>query len=77
MPIYEYRCLGCGQVSEIFQGMGDKDDPLKCKHCGNEHLEKILSPSSFSVRSQGGVNSDLRCCDRGVSCDTPKRCCES
>ncbi len=79
MPIYEFRCLHCGKVSEIFQGMGDKDDPLQCKYCGSKDIERILSPSAFTFK-EGGFSASSegrgRCCERGVSCANPKRCCE-
>jgi putative FmdB family regulatory protein len=76
MPIYEYRCRSCGETSEIFQSVGEKDDPLQCTNCGSRDLEKILSPASFSFKgelSEGGLS---RCCESGVSCANPKRCCE-
>jgi putative FmdB family regulatory protein len=77
MPIYEYRCRSCGKVSEIFQGIGEKNDPLQCKYCTSQDLEKLLSPTSFSLK--GGLNEGTgsRCCESGVSCDNPKRCCEN
>ncbi|RLB08228.1 MAG: zinc ribbon domain-containing protein [Deltaproteobacteria bacterium] len=76
MPIYEYRCLACGETSEIFQGIGDSSDPLQCKHCGSKDLERVLSPTSFTFKGAPEQGEGLRCCDRGVSCDNPKRCCE-
>ncbi|RLA82039.1 MAG: zinc ribbon domain-containing protein [Deltaproteobacteria bacterium] len=82
MPIYEYRCLACGEVFEVFQGMGEKDDPLECKRCGSKDIERILSPSAFTFK-EGGFSASSekwagggRCCERGVSCANPKRCCE-
>jgi len=76
MPIYEYRCVACGEVCEIFQGVGDKDDPLQCKYCGSKELERLLSPSSFTFKGQAAGQERLKCCEQGVSCDNPKRCCE-
>ena len=40
MPIYEYRCEECGQVSEFL--IVGKQEPLHCKGCG-ESLKKLLS----------------------------------
>jgi putative FmdB family regulatory protein len=34
MPIYEYRCPSCGNVSEIWEGVGTRSDFLECRHCG-------------------------------------------
>ena len=77
MPIYEYRCRSCGKVSEIFQGVGEKDDLLQCSYCNSTELEKILSTTSFSFKDQSSEGAGSRCCERGVSCDNPKRCCEN
>lgn len=77
MPIYEYRCRSCGEVSEIFQGVGAKDDPLQCKYCASQDLEKLLSPASFSIKSDFSEGTGARCCESGTSCDNPKRCCEN
>lgn len=40
MPIYEYKCQACGQVSELFVHRRD-DKPQKCPHCGSPELEKL------------------------------------
>jgi putative FmdB family regulatory protein len=77
MPIYEYRCRSCGEISEIFQGIGEKDDPIRCSNCNSTDLEKILSPASFSFKGELGAGAGSRCCESGVSCDNPKRCCEN
>lgn len=43
MPIYEYKCQNCGKKS-VFVTLSIKS-PLepKCKSCGSEKLEKIVS----------------------------------
>ena len=75
MPIYEYRCRACGEISEIFQGVGEKDDPLQCISCNSTDLEKILSSSSFSFKGELSEGAGSRCCESGVSCANPKHCC--
>jgi putative FmdB family regulatory protein len=50
MPIYEYRCPSCGGISEIWQGVGKRSDSLQCQHCGDSHLEKVLSVSHAQRR---------------------------
>ena len=77
MPIYEYRCQSCGEISEIFQGVGENDDPLQCKHCSSKDLEKLLSPASFSFKGELSEGEISRCCESGVSCANPKHCCEN
>jgi putative FmdB family regulatory protein len=55
MPIYEYRCQGCGDEFETIQKFSD--GPLrKCRKCGGS-LEKLLSRSAFHL-SGGGWYAD-------------------
>ncbi len=44
MPIYEYRCGGCGQLSSFFiRSIGT---PLKaiCSHCSSPDMQRRMSP---------------------------------
>ncbi len=75
MPIYEYRCLGCGQVSEILIGVGAEPAELLCASCGGKNLEKILSaPGGFSIKRESGgthCGSEKTCCGRDERCEKP------
>jgi putative FmdB family regulatory protein len=43
MPIYEYRCRGCGKKSSVFiRTIGAASDP-QCSHCQSHDLERTLS----------------------------------
>ena len=43
MPIYEYRCLNCGRKS-VFITLSIKSEfTPKCRKCGSQNLEKIIS----------------------------------
>ena len=66
MPIYEYRCPSCGGISEIWQGVGNRSDSLRCQHCGESRLEKVLSVSHSltTTRPKGAT-----CCGREERCD--------
>lgn len=70
MPIYEYKCRECGEVSEVLTGMGARDEPALCKHCGSNHVERILSASFISVKG-GMQKGEATCCGRTERCDTP------
>ena len=69
MPIYEYRCTQCGEVSEILVGVASDDEVLTCKHCGSSDMEKILSVSSFSFSDNRAPGAT--CCGRDERCDSP------
>ena len=51
MPIYEYRCQSCGEVTEKIQSIGAP--PLTiCSDCGGE-LRKLISRSAFHLKGSG------------------------
>ena len=72
MPIYEYRCVKCGKVSEFLVGVGREDTEIKCKSCGSEELIKLISVS-FVSRSKNLIGSQhgTTCCGRDERCDKP------
>jgi len=51
MPIFEYKCSECGNVSELLE-IGEKKQARTCAHCGGKKLTK-----KFSVFA-GGVKED-------------------
>jgi putative FmdB family regulatory protein len=56
MPIYEYKCDGCGAVTEALQNFSD--DPLTtCPKCKG-HLKKLISQSSFHLKGSGWYVTD-------------------
>ena len=71
MPIYEFRCQACGEVSEIFQGVGDKDGPLQCKYCGSKELERVLSPRFFSFKVAASEGGEIQAMPRGDGTGPP------
>jgi putative FmdB family regulatory protein len=70
MPIYEYKCSDCGEISEILTGMGSRDELPICKHCGSADMERILSTSFISVKGEM-QRAGTTCCGRSERCDTP------
>ena len=57
MPIYEYRCTGCGRVFEVMQKFSD--EPVKeCRYCGGGEVEKLISRSSFILKGTGWYKTD-------------------
>jgi len=71
MPIYEYQCKDCGNVSEFLTGPGkNEDDAIFCRNCGSLNLERILSPSSFLNSATARVQGRT-CCGREERCGKP------
>ncbi len=68
MPIYEYRCLECGKISEILlRNLGSEN--VKCPVCGSENLEKLLS-ASYTIRISSPTPGRT-CCGRAERCEMP------
>ena len=55
MPIYEFRCPGCGHEFERMQRLNDPMPP--CPECGVEEARKKVSVTSFVLKG-GGWYSD-------------------
>lgn len=56
MPVYAYRCQGCGIEFDIHQSFSD--DPLTvCEECGGE-LRKLLGSVGVSFKGAGFYSTD-------------------
>ncbi len=56
MPIYEYECQKCRQVTEAMQRFSDS--PLTtCPACSGE-MKKLISHSSFHLKGSGWYVTD-------------------
>ena len=64
MPIYEYQCQTCGEVTEKLQKFSD--DPLRTCGCGGS-LNKLVSRSSFQLKGSGWYVTDYKTKDKGRS----------
>lgn len=53
MPIYSYRCTGCGAELDKLQKLSDAPLTL-CPECGKESLTKVLSANTgFCLMGHG------------------------
>lgn len=56
MPVYEYECQKCKQVTEAMQKFSDA--PLtECPHCDGR-LRKMISQSAFHLKGSGWYVTD-------------------
>jgi putative FmdB family regulatory protein len=55
MPIYEYKCEGCGHFFEKLV-RNDKDIPGKCPECGAGTLRKAFSTFSAAVAAPSSAS---------------------
>lgn len=54
MPIYEYRCLNCGEKFDMLRSFNADDSDLKCPKCEAEHPQRAISLFA-SGGSSGGT----------------------
>ena len=79
MPLYDYLCLDCAEVSELLV-TGSDEEPV-CNACGSRNLKKMLSAhSSFSGTRAGSLPGpgDTPCCGSmpaQAGCAGPGSCC--
>jgi len=52
MPIYVYKCKGCGEEFESFRSIHDDDKKVECPKCGRKSPKRVLS-SVCSINSSG------------------------
>ena len=75
MPIYEYRCQSCGQITEALIRSRHDAGRVRCEHCGDGRLERVylstIAPVRISSKREG-----TPCCGEQEGCSDPKRCCE-
>lgn len=43
MPIYEYRCDGCNQKSDLLWRSYSPPDAIECKGCGGNETHRVIS----------------------------------
>jgi putative FmdB family regulatory protein len=55
MPIYDFKCLDCGEVSEITTGINASAPP--CPKCDSNKMKRLLS-TSFAVFRDGRLPPD-------------------
>ncbi|MCD4718840.1 MAG: zinc ribbon domain-containing protein [Desulfobacula sp.] len=80
MPLYEFKCVDCGEHSEILI-IGTQDEPA-CKSCGSTNMTKQISAhSSMSGPAKNSMPGpgDTACCGsspgQAAGCAGPGSCC--
>ena len=69
MPIYDFRCHVCAEVSEFLVPSSADSETLACPKCGNLNLERLISaPGLLKDRANAPGTT---CCGREERCDKP------
>jgi putative FmdB family regulatory protein len=60
VPIYDYACTKCGQVTEVIHGINDAG-PTFCPNCGAKGtMKKALSAPAVVFKGSGWAKVDRR-----------------
>lgn len=71
MPIFEYKCEGCGSRFEKLIRRAEDESGLCCPTCGQAQVAKQLS--TFAAHA-GGASDKMPMCPSGGPCPTPGAC---
>lgn len=60
MPLFDYRCAGCGAVTEIFSRQATPTHPVPCARCGSTDTAKAVSSFAFRATRADKYNEAFR-----------------
>ncbi len=49
MPLYEYRCEGCGQQFEVVQPVSARAEETACPHCQARKATRLMSAFASKI----------------------------
>jgi len=52
MPIYKFKCDGCGYEFTVIRKMSD-DGEVICENCGSSLTNKLVSRAAFKLKGEG------------------------
>ncbi len=64
MPIYDFSCPECGNKTEVFCKIAEREDARPCD-CGGELTQDITATAGFKITGTGAYNSGY--CHNGRS----------
>ncbi len=76
MPIYEFKCSNCSQVTEKWLKLSDPY-PTECEHCHKGPLEKLMSATGFVLKGSGWYATDFKKKSSASSSDSSSSSCNS
>jgi putative FmdB family regulatory protein len=58
VPVYEYYCESCEEITERERTVADRKKRAKCSSCGSTRTTLIISKNSFHLKGGGWYMSD-------------------
>ena len=72
MPIYEYKCQDCGEITELLVDGSTANSEIECGYCKSKNLSKLLSKVSVLMGKTGiKPQNGKTCCGRDERCEKP------
>ena len=71
MPIFEFRCTGCGDVFEKLLMRSDEEVEMACPRCECQFLERVVSRTNYTLGVGPGGNQpriETRSCGGSNQC---------
>jgi len=65
MPVYEYKCTGCGKVYDVLHMGHEIKEDIVCPSCHATDHKKLMSAPSLSMKESG---SNEPACNPGGCC---------
>lgn len=59
MPIYAYKCAGCGHEADVMQKIADPA-LTTCPSCGAESFSKQVTAAGFALKGNGYYVTDFK-----------------
>lgn len=59
MPVYQYKCTGCEQTTDVVRGINDSAPDPSCKTC-NLQLKRVYSSVGVTFNGSGFYRTDNR-----------------
>jgi putative FmdB family regulatory protein len=59
MPLYDYRCRSCSNVTEVRHGFRETYDG-SCPACGSDELARVFNPAGIVFKGSGFYVTDSR-----------------
>lgn len=73
MPIYEFRCVECGNIFEVLFRKPDEEVNIECPKCKSGSFERVISRTNYVMGSgKGGKKPTVasKSCSSGNDCVT-------
>ncbi len=55
MPLYEFRCAKCREISSVRVSIADRPQSIPCSHCGSQETRQIVSQPNIVLSGKSKV----------------------